>query len=107
MIRRALAANDGVQSYAAEQLGLSKSAMQYKMKKYQGGELEKVSGYDLDVDRFIPADMALTEAQETVERGLLQRALRQADGIQAHAAAALGIDKQSMQYKLKKYGFGE
>ncbi len=45
----------------------------------------------------------LPEILEAVEKNLIEQALRQAAGVQAQAAASLGISRSNLQYKLKKY----
>jgi DNA-binding NtrC family response regulator len=44
---------------------------------------------------------------EQLERGLLARALKAADGVQAEAARSLGISRSDMAYKLRKHGIVE
>ena len=55
-------------------------------------------------DGLLPGDMDLSESMEAIEKALIVKALAQADGVQAHAARLLGIKKNVMQYKMKKYG---
>jgi two-component system NtrC family response regulator len=57
-----------------------------------------------DLDRFVPLDVPLNEALETIEKKMIERALEITGHVQAHAAERLGIKKNLMQYKLKKYG---
>ena len=45
----------------------------------------------------------LNETLDTVERGLILEALKEADGIQTRAAERLGISERVLRYKLKKY----
>ncbi|MBW2091043.1 MAG: sigma-54-dependent Fis family transcriptional regulator [Deltaproteobacteria bacterium] len=56
-----------------------------------------------DIDKFIPPQVQLNEALETIEKQMIERALKRANHVQAHAASLLGIKKNVMQYKLKKY----
>lgn len=49
------------------------------------------------------SDLRLDPAVETLERGLIQEALRQAGGNKARAAQLLEISERSIWYKLKKY----
>jgi two-component system NtrC family response regulator len=51
----------------------------------------------------IPAGAGLYETLEMVEKMLIQRALRIADNVQAHAAEILGIGKSGLNQKIKKY----
>ncbi len=51
----------------------------------------------------IPADAKLYETLEMVEKTMIQRALKMADNVQAHAAAILGIGKSGLNQKIKKY----
>jgi len=57
----------------------------------------------LELDAFISPKVGLNEALEAVEMKLIQRALNRSGGVQAQAADLLGIAKNLMQYKLKKY----
>ena len=47
-----------------------------------------------------PAGMDL----EQWERSLIEQALREADGNQTRAAQRLGITRDTLRYRLKKYG---
>jgi len=44
---------------------------------------------------------------EAVERALLQAALTRADGNQSRAARLLGVSRDTLRYRLEKYGLGE
>jgi DNA-binding NtrC family response regulator len=44
---------------------------------------------------------------EAVERGLLERALAKAGGNQSAAARLLGISRDTLRYRMEKYGLGE
>ncbi len=46
----------------------------------------------------------LSEIMDQIERGLISRALEMEDGVVARAAGRLGIKRQTLQYKMKKYG---
>jgi len=52
----------------------------------------------------VPLQGQLNETLDTVERGLILDALKEAGGIQTRAAARLGISERVLRYKLKKYG---
>ncbi|MFO7707033.1 MAG: sigma-54 dependent transcriptional regulator [Desulfobacterales bacterium] len=51
----------------------------------------------------IPAGAKLYETLEIVERQMIQRALKLADNVQAHAAEILGIGKSGLNQKIKKF----
>jgi len=51
----------------------------------------------------IPSDAPLYETLATVEKAMIERALKMADNVQAHAAAILGIGKSGLNQKIKKY----
>jgi two-component system NtrC family response regulator len=51
----------------------------------------------------IPANAKLYETLEMVERAMIQRALKMADNVQAHAAETLGIGKSGLNQKIKRY----
>jgi two-component system NtrC family response regulator len=52
----------------------------------------------------IPSDATLYETLATIEKAMIERALKMADNVQAHAAAMLGIGKSGLNQKIKKYG---
>jgi transcriptional regulator with GAF, ATPase, and Fis domain len=52
----------------------------------------------------LPATLDLRETLEKVERALLSRALRDADGAQAEAGRHLGLTRSDMTYKVRKHG---
>jgi two-component system NtrC family response regulator len=54
----------------------------------------------------LPRDKGITEAVEDLERRMILRALKEARGVAAHAAEALGLTKSNLAYKMKKYGLG-
>jgi len=58
---------------------------------------------ELDVDRFIPPNAPLQETLEQIEEKLIRRALKICDNVQSHAATMLGIKKNLIQHKMKKY----
>ncbi|NCO59100.1 MAG: DNA-binding response regulator [Deltaproteobacteria bacterium CG_4_8_14_3_um_filter_51_11] len=58
---------------------------------------------DFEVERFIPPDVPLHKALDTIEERLVRRALTHCNNVQAHAAQMLGITKSLMQHKIKKY----
>ena len=51
----------------------------------------------------IPADAKLYETLAMIEKAMIERALKMADNVQAHAAAMLGIGKSGLNQKIKKY----
>ena len=52
----------------------------------------------------LPRQATLYEALAHVERQMIQQALQEADYVQTHAAALLGIGKSGLNQKIKKYG---
>ena len=52
---------------------------------------------------YIPTTMSLNDALAAIEKQMIQRSLEQANNVQAVAAEKLGIKKNVMQYKMKKY----
>jgi two-component system NtrC family response regulator len=57
----------------------------------------------VDIEKFIPANLSLPEVMNGVEEQMIKRALENANFIQARAAESLGITKSLLQYKMKKY----
>jgi len=100
MVRAALEARGGVQSHAAQDLGLKKNVFKYKWDKYID-QRPTALGQALALE--VPPGLGLVEALETVEEALLRGALEVAHGVQSQAADSLGIKKNLMQYKLKKF----
>ncbi len=58
---------------------------------------------ELDIERFIPLDAPLRETLEEIEEKLIRRALARCENVQSHAARMLGIKKNLIQHKMKKY----
>jgi two-component system NtrC family response regulator len=52
----------------------------------------------------LPKKATLYETLAHVEKQMIERALQEADYIQSHAAALLGIGKSGLNQKIKKYG---
>ncbi len=65
--------------------------------------VKKDPDLDLSVEKIIPPNAKLNEVLEIVEKKMIVRALSQADYIQSHAAELLGIEKNLLKYKMKKY----
>jgi two-component system NtrC family response regulator len=58
---------------------------------------------EIDVNKFIPANVPLQQTLEQIEEQLIKRALSQCNNIQSHAADMLSITKSLFQHKMKKY----
>jgi two-component system NtrC family response regulator len=67
------------------------------------GKEEKYWSPDVDLEKFLPANLPLPEVLSGVEERMVKRALEEADYVQTRAADALGITKSLLQYKMKKY----
>ena len=53
--------------------------------------------------RTLPASVELRELLTAFEKGLIERALQQANGVQAEAARMLGLSRSDIGYKVAKY----
>ena len=51
----------------------------------------------------IPANARLSDTLSMIEKAMIERALKMANNVQAHAAETLGIGKSGLNQKLKKY----
>jgi two-component system NtrC family response regulator len=58
---------------------------------------------ELEIERFIPLEAPLKETLEEIEEKLIRRALTRCKNVQSHAATMLGIKKNLIQHKMKKY----
>lgn len=56
--------------------------------------------------RTLPATVDLRQLLVAFERGLIERALEQANGVQAEAARMLGVSRSDIGYKISKYEIG-
>jgi DNA-binding NtrC family response regulator len=56
--------------------------------------------------RTLPANIDLRQLLVAFERGLIERALEQANGVQAEAARMLGVSRSDIGYKISKYEIG-
>ena len=57
----------------------------------------------VDINQFIPENLALADILNGIEEKLVRKALDEANFVQARAAEKLGITKSLLQYKMKKY----
>ncbi len=55
----------------------------------------------------LPDEIELTEVLADFESRLIQRALKNANGVQAEAARKLGISRSDIAYKIKKHGLAD
>jgi two-component system response regulator PilR (NtrC family) len=60
-----------------------------------------------EVDWMQVGSSNLDRELETIERRLLEEALRRAGGVRKKAAEILGINYRSLRHRLSKYGFGD
>ncbi len=51
----------------------------------------------------IPSNATLYDTLATIEKAMIERALKMSDNVQAHAAEMLGIGKSGLNQKIKKY----
>jgi transcriptional regulator with GAF, ATPase, and Fis domain len=56
--------------------------------------------------RTLPASVDLRELLTAFEKGLIERALEQANGVQAEAARMLGVSRSDIGYKVAKFAIG-
>ena len=56
--------------------------------------------------RTLPASVDLRELLTLFEKGLIERALEHANGVQAEAARMLGVSRSDIGYKIAKYAIG-
>ena len=61
----------------------------------------------VEVDWMQAGSSNLDVELETIEKRLLEEALRRAGGVRKRAAEILGINYRSLRHRLSKYGFGE
>ncbi len=61
----------------------------------------------VEVDWMQVGSSNLDKELETIERRLLEEALRRAGGVRKKAAEILGINYRSLRHRLSKYGFGD
>jgi DNA-binding protein Fis len=93
-------AGDGVQSRAAEILGLRRNVFKYKWDRWATVSESELS---MRLSVAVPAGGDLNQALSVFEEESLRRALVVAKGVQSKAADLLGLKRSVMPYKLKKY----
>jgi DNA-binding NtrC family response regulator len=62
--------------------------------------------FDGLIDRLVTGGFFLEEAVELLEKGMIERQLRQYAGNQSSAAKALGIHRNTLLRKMLQYGIG-
>ncbi|MDR1395577.1 MAG: sigma 54-interacting transcriptional regulator, partial [Deltaproteobacteria bacterium] len=100
LLRKFMALGDGVQSRAAESLGLKRNVFKYKWDRYVSAEVNPLAETAAEI---VPKGVDLVTAQEELEKQMLRRALDHSQGAVGRAAEILGLKKNIMAYKLKKY----
>ncbi|MDR1083441.1 MAG: sigma 54-interacting transcriptional regulator [Deltaproteobacteria bacterium] len=100
LVRKAMASGDGVQSRAAEILGLKRNVFKFKWDKYVGAEPAPLSEVLAEI---APEGLDLVTALEELEKQMLRQAMAQSQGVMSRAADLLGLKKNLMAHKLKKY----
>lgn len=72
-----------------------------------GGEAAAAAGEQALRERWmsaLPGRLELRQTLDELERELLIRALREANGVQAEAARRLGLTRSDVSYRLRKFG---
>jgi DNA-binding protein Fis len=100
ILRKAMDWGDGVQSRAADLLGLRRNVFKYKWDKYADSAPTAVSD---TLSGTAPTGGDLASVLAAFEEEILRRALALAGGNQALAADLLGLKRNVMPYKLKKF----
>jgi DNA-binding NtrC family response regulator len=100
MVRRAMEKEEGVQAHAADSLGLKRNVFKYKWDKFLGSSPNPLSE---EMEQVVPQDALLMDALSRLEETMLKTALEKSYGVQAQAADYLGIRRNILVYKVKKY----
>jgi DNA-binding protein Fis len=100
MVRRAMENQEGVQAHAADSLGLKRNVFKYKWDKFAGSSPNPLSE---EMEKVVPLDAKLTQTLSLLEETMLKAALDKSHGVQAQAADYLGIRRNILLYKVKKY----
>jgi two-component system NtrC family response regulator len=100
LLRRAMSAANGVQSRAADSLRLRRNVFKYKWDNFVGREPDPLAS---SLAEEAPEVSDLRKLLAEFEEEALRRALAAAGGARSQAADALGIKRNMMIYKLKKY----
>ncbi|MDR2443000.1 MAG: hypothetical protein LBE31_05710, partial [Deltaproteobacteria bacterium] len=100
LIRRSLTMAQGVQSRAADTLGLRRNVFKYKWDKWAQLPPTPLSE---KLSEVAPNGGDLVSILASMEEQMLRRALILTKGVQAKAADLLGLKRNVMPYKLKKY----
>jgi two-component system NtrC family response regulator len=100
ILRLALKAGGGVQSRAADSLGLKRNVFKYKWDKWSGLPASELA---VLLAEAAPAASDLGAVLGALEEEMIRRALAAAKGVQSKAADLLGLKRSVMPYKLKKY----
>jgi two-component system NtrC family response regulator len=100
ILRKALKAGDGVQSRAADALGLKRNVFKYKWDKWAQSAPTPLSE---QLAEILPDGSDLLSVMAAMEEEMLRRALVLSRGVQTKAADLLGLKRNVMPYKLKKY----
>ncbi|MDR1315156.1 MAG: sigma 54-interacting transcriptional regulator [Deltaproteobacteria bacterium] len=100
LLRRAMLAEKDIQARAADALGIKRNVFKYKWDKFAGGMPGVLAG---ELAGYVPAGEALGESLDAYEEAMLFTALEKCGGSQAKAADLLGLRRNILLYKVRKY----
>jgi DNA-binding protein Fis len=91
---------NSVQARAADLLGIKRNVFKYKWDKFAGGTPGMLAG---TLAEYVPENEALGDSLDAFEEAMLYSALDICGGIQAKAADLLGLRRNILLYKVRKY----
>jgi two-component system NtrC family response regulator len=100
ILRKALDLEDGVQARAADRVGVKRNVFKYKWDKYAGSPPDPNAAA---LASFVPSDLTLSSALESLEEGMLKASLEKCGGVQARASSLLDLKRNIFLYKVRKY----
>ncbi|KKB73632.1 MULTISPECIES: sigma-54 interaction domain-containing protein [Bacillus] len=87
-----------------EKIDLTHLPLQYRAKSKASDKLPKHPGFDLFAQQPSGSAPPLKEQIENAEKYFIQKTIKKCNNNISQAARSLGISRQSLQYRLKKWG---
>ncbi|MDR2612687.1 MAG: sigma 54-interacting transcriptional regulator [Deltaproteobacteria bacterium] len=100
ILHRAMDTADGIQARAADALGVKRNVFKYKWDRFASGTPSPLAA---GLAGFVPEGERLGDSLDAYQEAMLVHAYRACDGSQARAAELLGLRRNHMQYKLKRF----
>jgi DNA-binding protein Fis len=100
LLRRVMEQEGNIQARAADALKVKRNVFKYKWDKFAGGTPTPLAG---ELAAWVPPGERLGDSLDAFEEAMLCKALERSSGKQSQAADLLGLRRNILLYKVRKY----